>query len=123
MAQGRAWQQQYQVRNKVQDVEDPAWHTGQQRADQVGDQQEVMGVSVGVAQDSVSDHAGLAGHQRPLVQDPVRTVVTIELLARIGPVVGMVVLMWMVAMMVVMMGARLVIVVMIAACSNGVICI
>ena len=51
VARGGAWQQQDQVRDKVLEVEDPAWDTGQQRADQVGDQREVVGVSVVVAED------------------------------------------------------------------------
>ena len=51
VTQGGVWQQQDQVRDQVLDVEDPAWDTGQQRADQVGDQREVVGVTVGVAQD------------------------------------------------------------------------
>ena len=51
VAHGGAWQQQDQVRDKVVDVEDPAWDTRQQRADQVVDQREVVGVSIEVAQD------------------------------------------------------------------------
>ena len=57
----------------------------------------------------MSDCRGLVGDRWPLVQDPVRTVVTMGVLARMGTVVGKVVPMCMVAMIVVMMPARLVV--------------
>ena len=50
-------------------------------------------------------------------------VVTMGVLARMGTVVGMVLLMWMVAMMVAKMGAWLVVVAMIVLFSDGVMCI
>ena len=71
----------------------------------------------------MSDRRGLAGDWRPLVQDLVRTVVTMGVLARMGTEVGMLVPMWIVAMMVVIMRARLVVVAMIVWFSDGVICI
>ena len=51
VVQGRAWQQEDQVLDKVPYMEGPAWDTGQLRADQVVDHRKMVGVAHGVAQD------------------------------------------------------------------------